>query len=573
MRIAHYAFQLSGLFVVVSGVLVTQQPPSSGALARMPVKEVSIFKDGHAFVMHEGSMPTDASGNVVMDYLPAPILGTFWAYTTDPNIKVNAITAGQHRVVVERTALKLWEILESNIGAEVIVTEKSSGVREGVPYPATVLDIPRRSSEELREVSPPNTAESLPIRGELILLRTAEGVKALPLDRIQDVVFKASPKSLVGEQEFRNLLTLQLNWANRSPGPNANVGVVYVQKGLRWIPSYRLSIDGKGNATAQLQGIVVNELTDVTGVTANLVVGVPSFAFKDTLDPLALNSAVSLSGYFQASARSALSNAIASQAGVVERPGAPPGDTAPQLGDSSQSEDLFLFTIKNVTLKRGQRLSVPVAEHKLKYKDIYTLQLPISPPVDVRGNLSLDQQTELAALLNAPRPVHKIRLTNSSAVPLTTAPVLILENERVLSQGTMLYTPAGATGDLEIGKSVDIQVTRSEAEASRTPNAVRINSESYSEVDLTGSIKVTNYRKDTVEVEVTREVLGTATSASSNGRVEKLNALAEYPVWWRYYSWPNWWNQMNGVGRITWNITLAPGQSVDLTYNWRYYWR
>ncbi|HTG72722.1 MAG TPA: hypothetical protein VMB70_03095, partial [Terriglobia bacterium] len=156
---------------------------------------------------------------------------------------------------------------------------------------------------------------------------------------------------------------------------------------------------------------------------------------------------------------------------------------------------------------------------------------------------------------------------------LTTAPVLILENERVLSQGTMLYMPTGSTGDLEIGKSVDIQVTRSEAEASRTPNAVRINSESYSEVDLTGSIKVTNYRKDTVEVEVTREVLGTATSASSNGRVEKLNALAEYPVWWRYYSWPNWWNQMNGVGRITWNITLAPGQSVDLTYNWRYYWR
>ena len=78
----------------------------------------------------------------------------------------------------------------------------------------------------------------------------------------------------------------------------------------------------------------------------------------------------------------------------------------------------------------------------------------------------------------------------------------------------------------------------------------------YSEVDLTGSIKVTNYRKDTVEVEVTREVLGTATSASSNGRVEKLNALAEYPVWWRYYSWPNWWSHFNGVGRVTWKIRI-----------------
>src|SRR4030095_15484536 len=147
-----------------------------------------------------------------------------------------------------------------------------------------------------------------------------------------------------------------------------------------------------------------------------------------------------------------------------------------------------------------------IAEHKLKYKDIYTLHLPVSPPIDVRGNLNVDQQAEITALLNAPRPAHKIRLTNSAALPLTTAPVLILQDERVLAQGTMLYTPSGATGDLEIGKSVDIQVTRSETEASRTPNAVRINTESYSRVDLTGSIKLTNYRKEAVDVEVTREV-------------------------------------------------------------------
>ena len=40
--------------------------------ASMPVRELTIFKDGHAFVLHEGNMPTDESGNVVLDYLPAP---------------------------------------------------------------------------------------------------------------------------------------------------------------------------------------------------------------------------------------------------------------------------------------------------------------------------------------------------------------------------------------------------------------------------------------------------------------------------------------------------------------------
>jgi len=41
------------------------------------VKEVTVFKDGHAFVLHSGKMPTEGAGNVVMDYLPTPVMGAF----------------------------------------------------------------------------------------------------------------------------------------------------------------------------------------------------------------------------------------------------------------------------------------------------------------------------------------------------------------------------------------------------------------------------------------------------------------------------------------------------------------
>src|SRR5437588_8641398 len=73
------------------------------ALAKMPVKEITVFKDGHAFVLHEGKMPVDAKSNVQMDYLPIPVIGTFWPYSGDKNVKLMAVKAAPRRVLVEQT--------------------------------------------------------------------------------------------------------------------------------------------------------------------------------------------------------------------------------------------------------------------------------------------------------------------------------------------------------------------------------------------------------------------------------------------------------------------------------------
>jgi hypothetical protein len=43
--------------------------------------------------------------------------------------------------------------------------------------------------------------------------------------------------------------------------------------------------------------------------------------------------------------------------------------------------------------------------------------------------------------------------------------------------------------------------------------------------------------------------------------------------WWASYSWPYWWHHFNGVGRITWKISLEPAKPLDLGYTWHYYWR
>src|SRR3569833_2215887 len=94
-------YPLRGLSLFVPATAARTEPaPPQSALAKLPVRESSAFKDGHAFVLHEGLMPTDASGDVSMDYLPNPVIGTFWPYSADPAVKLTSVVASQRRLSV-----------------------------------------------------------------------------------------------------------------------------------------------------------------------------------------------------------------------------------------------------------------------------------------------------------------------------------------------------------------------------------------------------------------------------------------------------------------------------------------
>src|SRR4051812_33514677 len=98
------------------------EAPPLAATARLPVKEVTVFKDGHALLLHEGRLPVDADGTVTLDYLPNPVLGTFWPSSGEKDAPLTSVTAARRRVSVPHTAVDLHQLLEANIGAEVIVT-------------------------------------------------------------------------------------------------------------------------------------------------------------------------------------------------------------------------------------------------------------------------------------------------------------------------------------------------------------------------------------------------------------------------------------------------------------------
>ena len=443
---------------------------------------------------------------------------------------------------MERTSLTIRELLEGNVGTEVDVYETPvSGAAtavHGLMYTGTILGLPQRSSKELEANVPPGEGEKLPEKSNLVLLKTGEGVKAVNIDRIQQVTFRGPYKATAASEEFRNLLRLKLDWGDQKPRKDANVGLVYLQKGIRWIPSYKVVIDGKGTASVQLEATIINELADLDDATANLVVGVPTFQFADTPDPIGLGQTVAqLSQYFQRDAQTqyAFSNAIMSQVahagarmGELFGPGQPaPADLGPEIGGSEKNEDLFIFTLRHVTLKKGQRMVVPVKSFELKYEDVFTVDIGFAPPPEVWRNFNYQQQAEIAKLFAAPKAMHKLRLANRSKYPITTAPALILNGTQVLGQGMTTYTSPGGTLDLPVTTAVDILVKKTGKETSRDHNAANFEGNVLAKINLDGTIRLTNNRSVPSKIEVARHVLGNVTEAGQEGKIEMQNVLEE----------------------------------------------
>ena len=525
--------------------------------ARMPVRELTAFKDGHAFVLRDAPLYLAGGSEVALDELPRPVLGTFWPFVTGGDARLRSARAGVQDVSVTRAAVTLLELARANVGKTVELE-----LRDGDPLRGELEAIPRHAGV-----------------GDVLVVKRGDRVQAVGVDRVRGLTVEGEAASTIEVQEQRPRIVLDV----AGGGEGARVGVVYVEKGFRWIPSYRVDLGDDGEASVRLQATMVNDLVDLEGATVNLVVGVPKFAFADMVDPIALQQqaaqvAQAASRAQQQRFSNFLSNSIQTQvAGFNRRGGAGETEQGPEVGEGESTEDLFVFPVENVTLAKGERLVVPVAEFRVPYRDAYRLDVPMAPPMQYQQRLNDQRVLELARELAAPKVAHVLRLTNTTSGPFTTAPALVLTGGRVLAQGHMKYTPRGAAADLEINAAVDVGVDVEEHEAGRD-EGVELRDDRYARIQLEGTVSLQNGKAEPVEVEVVRRVMGRIDEVGQDGESLQLDLLRAWadtprPKWWGWWSWPWWWYQHNGFGECRWSVQLEPGERVALTARWHYYWR
>ncbi|MFH1377317.1 MAG: hypothetical protein ABIH86_01020 [Planctomycetota bacterium] len=507
---------------------------------------------------------TDAYGMIALDYAPIPVVGTFWPYAPENDVEIEATTSAfsTKTITNESDIVNQFALLKANLGATLSIRETNGSEAQGV----------------LVETGT-----------DYLLFKTNRGTKMMNFSSIAELIFVEPPKtktvvsSIVQEPELRLRIS-----SNKKVASNrkTTIGMMYLQQGIRWVPNYRVDIDDNGNARVRLQATIINELIDFENADINLVVGVPSFLFKDKIDGIALSR--TLERMSQNNLRSfpnnprrgefdnfynGVCNQIASMH-PIESSGTGTENDLNLKG----SDDLFIFRVKSITLKKGETQVITLSDFRLNYKDIYKLKAPAVAPRGVRGNNKPDSEYDKMA--KSPKVKHYLRLTNSADAPLTTAPALIFKNNAVIAQGMMTYTSPGAASDLELTTAINIIVKIEEEETERIPNSISYEGNQFGRINAQCAISIKNMMKNAVTVDVEKAIFGIIDDANGNGGVKQLSDIDEwiepdyrnhyyaYSFWYDY-----WWRQLNGFGKASWTITIQPGEKVTVGCRWHFFWR
>ena len=359
-------------------------------------------------------------------------------------------------------------------------------------------------------------------------------------------------------------------------GKPQTVRLLYFTDGMRWIPTYRVGGGLVSDAELALQGEVINQAEDVKGASLDLVVGVPAFRFKDVGSPLTLESVMrgTLSRVApQVMAQQMASNRFCSnyeRGGFDESERAGPSalETAPELATEA-SQDLFLYGVGKVTLGRGARATYPLWQSTTALRHLYTMDVQVvrnhqSGEHSYRSSKRSVAEDSRPSRATSSSPIwHELELGNAGPLPWTTGAALVLKDGVPLGQDLLPYTAPGSKSLLPMTIAVDLRGRYEEQEIRREPNVLSWSGRTYSRVFKKGTLTLRSSRKEASPVRVTL-AMGGNVEAATEGGVVKLNDL-------RGEDWASGASSVNNHSDVTWELTLAPGETKTLEVSFAFY--
>ncbi len=486
----------------------------------LPVKKISIFKNNTAMVVKEGTAALK-SGKASIPIPGHTVYGTFFLGTPKENpIKNMAVV--NDTLKKPQKALAVWQLIAANVGKA-----------------ATISFAPGQKLDK----SLTGKIISYSLQTGLIQVRQDNGkVASIASTDVYEVEFSEESNSFFMADSIQRSLVLTPQTAAES----ISLEEIYMQTGVNWMPSYFLKLKDDKTARLEMKATIENFSEGINDAETELIVGSPQMTNSSKPDPITYDYQTMDAGpvsneYYYANSVQTKGNYAFKAAEKDESP----AFESTFATNGEKNGDMYIYKIGKISIGKNSKAIYPIFAGNIEYKDKY--EGTIYDKTNYAGTRSADNE-------ETPFDVyHSIEIKNSASVPLTTAPItLVNEKEQFLAQDVLNYTPVGAPSTIRLSKAVDIIMKNAEEESTRTDNAKKIGKQMYSSIKLKGRISLENFQNKEVTVCATKEINGDVSLASDSGRIIKHKGAA----------------RLNPYTQIKWDVKMAPNEKKTVTYEY-----
>ncbi len=488
----------------------------------LQTKSVSIFQGGNAFFIKEGQVPLEGGiYKLRNEDIPMARFGTLWFGSSASIAGIRSYTDTVN-YQVKGQAQSIAELLAANEGAKASLhTERGQ-----------IVGVIKQVVMEKEK----------PVLVHIVL--DDNHWLTMPPDQVKSVSFLSSPKldkKPITRKKVDKVVEVQFG-SSKASQP---LDVMYLQQGLSWSPFYYLELIDDKKARLTLRTEVVNDAEDLRKTNVNFVVGVPNFQYAGSLSNLVkFSQQINPQKETYAAHRMKKGYAAYDMEEVVF-------ESMPSFDNQltgQQVEDYYFYPLSDITLAKGERAQYQLFAEELNYTHVYTSDISSGHDYTSMHRIGTDPERKSTVY-------HSIEIQNDSKNPLAEAPAFMVKKNgkttSPLAQDKLSFTPIKGSTEIRIAETPEIEVKSNELILDKSDQGTNFWGRRYYKVKMQGVVKVKNYKREKLTVEVRNKVHGKTLSTSHPWEVlwQKVNSFSP-----------------NDQNYVQWEVTLKPGEEKTIKY-------
>lgn len=507
--------RVHSLFVAGAALL----PMLGAEPVQMKAARVALFKNGYACVEMQGSLRGGRQRQVVLG-MPQPVFGTFsWASPAG----VARVDSHQREVEVPSVVTGVAELLRINEGKSVTIELKGGRVYQGVLALPQVGEAPVGAFADSEEAAPaPGYVLLHTFRGDMVSVGAHE---------IIGIDFAVGEAPNLPSQKV-SVTELEVDLA-QEPEDGTPLTLSCLAHGLSWLPTYTLNMGEEDKGEISLKATVINDLVDLENVQLELVSGSPSLGTPLIESPL--TQLLGIKDFLKILDSTKMQEEMAS--GSLGNYAPPQAAETAARDHVNRVEELFCYSIPAFSCPRGETLIRKLFSQPVSYRHVYTCTLP--------------SQGVMKRFIRSGKPVaevwHCLRLTNEGTEPWSSGIITCYSGGRFVSRSVLPFTAPGQESLLRLNQTYECTVHCSE-------QAAKPDKETPEKMLYEGSITICNTSAKPIELELSKEIIGTPQAIGEGGACSTLPGYGDNPI-----------------ATCSWKLHLEPGEEKTCTYSYEFF--